>query len=259
MFGLSKEYFARESKSFGFARDTVLTIEATTTRLLEAPPEAEIIREVKEVREVDEISHKSLSEAPRSVREWDALSARGPRTERSRSRHRSRRGSSPESKREIIIEEKKIIREVSPARTSRTSHRDFSPARTHRSSRHTVRSASSRSGSEDETIIEKTRIIREEDEFDESNSVHVGPLALVVDRHPKKSDRDIKEEIRRLERERRELRRDRRYEREGDVVKVERVRERSLSPRGEVIVERRGDEILEVKKDKRGRMALVAK
>ena len=52
----------------------------------------------------------------------------------------------------------------------------------------------------------------------------MGPLALVVDRHPNRSDRDIKEEIRRLERERRELRRDRRHEREGDVVKVERVR-----------------------------------
>ena len=256
---MSKEYFARESKSFGFTGDTVLTVQATTTRLLEAPHETEIIREVKEVREVDNISHKSLSEAPRSVREWDALSVQGPGTARSRSRHRSRRGSSPDRARETIIEKKIVREEVSPARTHRTSNRDVSPARTHRSGRHTVRSASSRSGSDDETIIEKTKIIREEDEFDESNSVHVGPLALVVDRHPSRSDRDIKEEIRRLERERRELRRDRRYEREGEVIKVERVRERSLSPRGEVIVERRGDEILEVKKDKRGRLALVAK
>ena len=93
--------------------------------------------------------------------------------------------------------------------------------------------------------------------------MHVGPLALVVDRKPSRSDRDIKDEIRRLERERKEIRRERRYEREGgiggEIVKVERVRERSSSPRGEVVVERRGEEIVEVKKDRRGRMSLVAK
>lgn len=108
------------------------------------------------------------------------------------------------------------------------------------------------------TIIER-RVTRAE-EFEDSNSVHVGPLALVVDRKPQRSERDIKEEIRRLEAERRDLRRERRYERDGtEIVKIERVRERSPSPRGEVIIERRGDEVLEVKKDRRGRMSLIVK
>lgn len=199
----------------------------------------------KESEEV--IKTVPLSEAPRSVRDWDALSVRsGAKSARSRSRRRSRRGSSPEVVKEEIIEKKeKIIeREISPARTHRSHrHRDFSP------------SATSRSGSE--VIIEKKII--QEDDFDESNSVHVGPLALVVDRHPDRTDRDIKEEIRRLEAERRALRRERRYERDDrELIKVERIRERSPSPVGEIIVEnRRGDEILEVRKDKRGRMSLV--
>lgn len=108
------------------------------------------------------------------------------------------------------------------------------------------------------TIIER-RVTRAE-EFEDSNSVHVGPLALVVDRKPQRSERDIKDEIRRLEAERRDLRRERRYERDGtEIVKIERVRERSPSPRGEVIIERRGDEVLEVKKDRRGRMSLIVK
>jgi hypothetical protein len=142
---------------------------------------------------------------------------------------------------ETIVEKKEIVREVSPARTHRSNT--------------TRRRGSSVS---DETIIER-KIIREGGDED-SNSVHVGPLALVVDRNPR-SDRDIKEEIRRLEAERRALRKERRYEREGaaEIVRVDRVRDRSPSPRGEVIIERRGDEILEVKKDRRGRMSLVAK
>lgn len=259
VFTKSKEYFARESKSppaSEIAGDTVLTIEATTTRLIEAPPPEHIHAppaSVKEVeikeKEIEEIKTVPLSEAPRSVREWDALSVRsGAKSARSRSRRRSRRGSSPhETVREEIIEKKEKIIERAP-----------SPARTHRSHRTREGSPTGTSRSGSEVIIEK-KIIREEDDFDESNSVHVGPLALVVDRHPDRTDRDIKEEIRRLEAERRSLRRERRYEREsGELIKIERVRERSPSPVGEIIVEnRRGDEVLEVKKDKRGRMSLV--
>lgn len=197
-----------------------------------------------------------ISEAPRSVREWDALSVRSPspKSHRSRSRRRSRRGSSPSVVKETI-KETEIIRDVSPARTHRTS-----TSHHHHDHHHHDHSGSDYSGSE--TIIEKTKIITEEGGFDESNSVHVGPLALVVDRKPTRTDRDIKDEIRRLERERKEIRRERRYEREGiggEIVKVERVRERSPSPRGEIVVERRGEEIVEVKKDRRGRMSLVAK
>lgn len=171
------------------------------------------------------------------MREWDGLSvAPSEKSHRSRSRRRSRRGSSPVIK-ETIIEKEKIVREVSPARTHRTRRRGSSVS--------------------DESFIER-KITREVD-FEDSNSVHVGPLALVVDRKPTRSDWEIKEEIRRLEAERRSLRRERRYERDGtEIIKVERVRDRSPSPRGEVIIERRGEEILEVKKDRRGRMSLIA-
>ena len=84
----------------------------------------------------------------------------------------------------------------------------------------------------------------------------------MVDRKPNRSDHDIKDEIRRLEAERRALRRERKYERESgtEIVKIERVRDRSPSPRGnEIILERRGEEVLEVKRDRRGRMSLVSK
>lgn len=251
---MSKEYFARESKNHSpaseLAGDTVLTIEATTTRLIEAPLDSGRggVKEVRIEREEEEIVKTvPLSEAPRSVRDWDALSVRsGAKSARSRSRRRSRRGSSPEIVKEEIIEKREKIIE-----------RDYSPARTHRSHRHRDHSPSGTSRSGSEVIIEKKIIT--EDDYDESNSVHVGPLALVVDRHPDRKDRDIKEEIRRLEAERRALRRERRYEREGgELVKIERVRERSPSPVGEIIVEdRRGGEIVEVRKDKRGRMSLV--
>ena len=79
---------------------------------------------------------------------------------------------------ETIVEKKEIVREVSPARTHRSNT--------------TRRRGSSVS---DETIIE--RKIFQDGGDEDSNSVHVGPLALVVDRNPR-SDRDIKEEIRRL-------------------------------------------------------------
>ena len=234
-------------------------VSATTTRLIEPAPasgapsiRAPSVRapsvhggggnvvEEKKYEKVEEIKTVPLAEAPRSVREWDALSVRSPspKGHRSRSRRRSRRGSSPVIK-ETIIEKEKLVREVSPARTNRTRRRGSSVS--------------------DESFIER-KITREVD-FEDSNSVHVGPLALVVDRKPARTDWEITEEIRRLEAERKSLRRERRYEREGtEIVKVERVRERSPSPRGaEVILERRGEEILEVRKDRRGRMSLVAK
>lgn len=229
-----------------------LTAVVTTTRLIEAPPvetrprassgRGDMVYEKTE--KIEEFKTVPLAEAPRSVREWDQLSVRSPspRSHRSHSRRRSRRGSSPGVVKEITVEKKEVIKEVSPARTHRSSN--------------TRRRGSS--VSDDTSIIER-KIIREGGDED-SNSVHVGPLALVVDRNPR-SDRDIKEEIRRLEAERRALRKERRYEREGatEIVRVDRVRDRSPSPRGEVIIERRGDEILEVKKDRRGRMSLVAK
>jgi hypothetical protein len=182
-----------------------------------------------------------ISEAPRSVRDWDSLKSESVRSVspkgRSHSRRvsRSRRSSSPK---EEIVERKTIIREVSPARTSRS--------RRHSSVR----------GPE---IIERREII--EDDVAESNSIHAGPLALVVDRHPK-TDRDIKEEIRALEAERRALRHERveirrpsRYIEEDREIIVAR-------PAQEEIVEIRKarpaqEEIIEIRKDKKGRMSLA--
>ncbi|KAI1619136.1 hypothetical protein EDD36DRAFT_427957 [Exophiala viscosa] len=232
--------------------------DVTTTRLIEATPtEAASARSrapsmrgdvvIEKTEKIEQFKTVPLSEAPRSVRDWDALSVRSPRSPspksvRSHSRRRSRRESSPGVFRETVFEKKEVIKEVSPARTQKSST--------------TRRRGSSVS---DETVIER-KVYKEEGGAEDSNSVHMGPLALVVDRNPR-SDRDIKEEIRRLEAERRALRRERKYERDDrtEIVKVERVRERSPSPRNEVIIERRGDEILEVKKDRRGRMSLVAK
>lgn len=238
----------------------ILTAAVSTTRLIEAAPPTIVQHAPPSVRapsthggdviiekteKLERIETVPLHDAPRSVRDWDGLSVRSPspKSHRSHSRRRSRRGSSPgEVFKETFVEKKEIIRDVSPART----HRSHATLR--------------RRGSfeDDETIIER-RITR--DEIEDSNSVHVGPLALVVDRKPQRSERDIKDEIRRLEAERRDLRRERRYEREGggEIVKIERVRERSPSPRGEVIIERRGDEVLEVKKNRRGRMSLIVK
>ncbi|KAJ9609361.1 hypothetical protein H2200_005688 [Cladophialophora chaetospira] len=233
--------------------------EVSTTRLIEAPPHmtpAPSIRApsvhggdvvIEKTEKLERIETVPLQDAPRSVRDWDGLSVRSPspKSHRSHSRRRSRRGSSPgEVVKETFMEKKEVIRETSPART-------------HRSHAHSRRRGSFEE--DDATIIER-RITRDDYEIEDSNSVHVGPLALVVDRKPQRSERDIKDEIRRLEAERRDLRRERRYEREGgEVIKIERVRERSPSPRGEVIIERRGDEVLEVKKDRRGRMSLIVK
>ena len=138
---------------------------------------------------------------------------------------------------ETIIR-KETIREVSPGRERRHS------------SHHT--------GGDVEVI--KRKIIQGDQDLDESESVHIGPLALVRDHRKSRSDREIKNEIRRLEEERHRLRKERSRDDDVEVVKVERIRERSPSPaRGEVIIERRDGEVVEVRKDRRGRMSLVAK
>ena len=191
--------------------------------------------EIRETR-IEEVRTLPMEEAPRSVREWDNLSVRSDaksrRSHRSRSTHsrhtrktsRSRRSesrSSSSSRSGIEIEKKTTIIERRPS---------------------------------GEEVIERRKTIYEEDGIDESNSVHVGPLALVVDRRKSRSDRNIKEEIRRLERERKLLREERR---DRDVVKIERIRERSPSRNRAIIIEERGDEVIEVRKDRRGNMALV--
>lgn len=193
--------------------------------MIKSPPVEEKVTEEIIERKVTTVP---ISEAPRSVRDWDNLKAESVRSVspkgRSHSRHvsRSRRGSSPK---EQVIEKKTIIREVSPARTSRS------------------RRQSSVHGTE---IIERREII--EDDMGESNSIHAGPLALVVDRHPK-TDRNIKEEIRALEAERRALRNER-----VEIRKPARYKEEDR----EIIIARPvQEEVIEIRKDKKGRMSLA--
>lgn len=201
------------------------------------PPEEKVTEEIIERK----VTTVPISEAPRSVRDWDNLKSESVRSispkGRSHSRRvsRSRRSSSPK---EEIVERRTIIREVSPARTSRS------------------RRQSSVRGPE---IVERREII--EDDVAESNSIHAGPLALVVDRHPK-TDRDIKEEIRALEAERRALRHERveirrpsRYVEEDREIVIAR-------PAQEEVVEIRKarpaqEEVIEIRKDKKGRMSLA--
>lgn len=180
------------------------------------PPEEKVTEEIIERK----ITTVPISEAPESVREWDNLKVESVRSvspkrySRSRQSSRSRRDPSPT---ERIIEKKTIVREVSPTRTSR-------------SRRH-----SSVHGTE---IIERREII--EDSVGQSNPIP-GPLALVVDRHPK-SERDIKDEIRELEAERDALR----YERQ--LQRSSRYRERGQ----EVVVARPpAEEVIEIRKDRK--------
>jgi hypothetical protein len=218
--------------------------------LIEAPPAPPEIRE--EI--IEQIETMNINEAPRSVQVWDHLSVRLPsptrtakshHSHRSRSRKpsRSRRGSSPDKHEKIIDVHSDVVtvREVSPSRTAK-SHKSHKS----RKSRRSRSSSSSSSSSDSRTRIIERREVLEFDQ-DESNSVHVGPLALVVqpDRERRKSrgDRDIQAQIRELEEERRKLERERK---DRDVIRVRRG----------TIVRDVDEEDVEVKK-KKGKLMLV--
>ena len=245
---LSKE---QESKSARTPPPRIceLTELATTVRLIEAPPAPPEIRE--EI--IEKVETLNIVDAPRSVREWDHLSVRLPsparsskshRSHRSHSRRpsRSRRGSSPEKAEKIIDVHSDVVtvREVSPSRTAK-SHRSHKS----RKSRRSRSSSSSSSSSDSRTRIVERREVLEIDQ-DESNSLHVGPLALVVqpnrERRKSRVDRDVQEQIRDLEDERRRLERERK---DREVVKVR---------RGTIV--REVDEEVEVRK-KKGKLILV--
>ena len=70
---------------------------------------------------------------------------------------------------------------------------------------------------------------------------------MIPSSRDRRSERDIKAEIRALEQERRALR----VERESDRYRTE-DREREL-----IVVKERDDEVVEVRKDRKGRLALV--
>lgn len=247
---------------------------AITTRLIEAP--APLPPPPASVRT------QTISEAPRSVREWDNMAAleRSPSpgssvsqsTRKSHRRARSQASRRSKSVHESIHEDihrdrgsvhesyhkdihRDISRSPSPARTATTRRSRKSRAR----SRATSRSRRSRSRSSDTTIIEK-KIVRTDD-VEESGTVDLNfPLAIAKVENRTRTDADIREEIRRLERERRDIRRDTeviRYDRRSRVDTSPIGILREPSPRGEVIIENGRDEVVAVRKDKRGRMSLV--
>lgn len=250
--GLSKSFRERESESARALSIHKLTKAATTVHLIEAPPTAP----PPEIREefIEMVETLNINDAPHSVREWDHLSVRSPspaRTSKSHHSHRSRsrkpshsrRRSSPEKHEKIIDVHSDVVtvREVSPSRTAK-SHKSHKSRKSRRS-----RSSSSSSLSSDSRtrIIERREVL--EFDQDESNSVHVGPLALVVqpDRERRKSrvDRDIQAQIRELEEERRKLERERK---DRDVIRVRRG----------TVVREVDEEDVEVKK-KKGKLMLV--
>lgn len=246
-----------------------------TTRLVEAPPPS--------------APPQTIYEAPRSVREWDNMGAleRSPSpgssisqstrktksTRRARSVVSSRRPKSlHESIHEDMHRDRGSVHESFHKDVRRDISRSPSPARTMRSRKSRARSRAasrsrrsrSRSFSDDTTIIER-KIIRRSDDVEESGTVDLNfPLAIAKVENRSRTDADIQDEIRRLERERRDIRR----ERDTEVVRYEPVRRsrvelspvgrlREPSPRGEVIIENGRDEVVAVRKDKRGRMSLI--
>ena len=224
-------------------------------------------------------SAKSISEAPRSVRDWDNF-ARSPSPGSSISqvsRKSGRRARSVASRRESVHEsihesgrksrhgDGDSFHESFHEDIHRDVHRSPSPAqtaRTARSRKSRARSRGTRRSESSETIVE--RKIIENDYVDTSNRVDTNfPLSLAIRGKEERTDAEIRDEIRRLELERREIRRDSevvRYDRRRDLSPVGVLRE--PSPRGEIIIADRSDnrrdpEVVAVRKDKRGRMSLV--
>lgn len=119
---------------------------------------------------------------------------------------------------------------------------------------------------DDATIIDR-EVIRN-DTFEESSRVDTNfPLAIALRSKDDRTDAEIRREIRDLERERKDLRR----ERDTEIVRYDdrRIRRRSSplgllrepEPVGEIEIVntsgRRDEEVVAVRKDKRGRMSLV--
>ena len=235
------------------------TTPARTTYAIEAPASE---REVVERRET---IIQEPAEVPRSVREWDAMSGTlggGGKSEHGGGGH-SVHGSV----------------HGSVARSHKSKHSNHRSRSEHRSSHHgrhsshggsTVR-GHSRSPSPIVIVRNRSKSRRrshssaghnkvdavEEEEFGESNSMHPGPLALVMPHREKRSnsrdERRIKDEIRELEAEKRRLKRERHekkhYHRgdDEDEVVIERVHSSGHGREKEVKIE----------KDRKGNMAFV--
>ena len=212
----------------------------TTKYLIEAPPESSSpppVERIIERREIITSPPPPPAEVPRSVREWDVMREeriekiieREPSPARERKSHRSQRSRSVKSHRNRSPSPSLKSHRRSPSPSVKSRRR--SPSIESIRPRHRASSQSTRR----EIIID--------DDREESATVHGGPLALVVPERRHKSEREIKEEIRELEAERRLIK----HEREG----------RQRGEREIIITDERPREVVEVRKDRKGRMSLV--
>ena len=135
-----------------------------------------------------------------------------------------------------VLSKKTSHRSPSPSSTTVTSRRSPSPTRTHRS--HRSRKSSSHI-SRARSVSSATRELIISEDREESATIRGGIGALIVPNRERRTERNIKAEIRALEAERRLLRSERESGHEMIVVKE------------------RGDEVVEVRKDKKGRLSLV--
>ncbi|KAI9821238.1 MAG: hypothetical protein M1827_003973 [Pycnora praestabilis] len=233
--------------------------ESRTTYLIEAPPppEPQIIQipaptpqpqyiqvpappppppELVERRTEIVMSPPPPPEIPASVRNWDMMSHHTERRESSpsgheshhsthRSEHESRRGSRSEHE----------SRHGSRSERGRSEHGGKSEHGSVHESRHSTRRASSTK--------------REYIERDESDSI-AGPLSLIMpERRAPKSEQAIKAEIRALEAEKKALK----YEREVEKEQRKAQRFREV----EYVETREPEGVVEIKKDRKGRLSMV--
>jgi hypothetical protein len=140
----------------------------------------------------------------------------------------------------MLSVQKSERRSPSPGGKPRKSRAPSPSAKSHKSR---ARSASSVS-------VERVEIIRAE-EREESATVHGGPFALIHQPSSRRDERSIKAEIRALEAEKKALKYEREMEKERQ--RAERYRD------GEILIvkDKKDMEIVEIKKDKKGRLSLV--
>lgn len=127
--------------------------------------------------------------------------------------------------------------------STRTKNRSPSPASSHHS-HHTRRKSGHSSRQRSHSAVSSRHEILLE-ERDESATVR-GPIgALIVPDRDRRGSRSIKSEIKALEAEKKALR----YEREAERLRGE-------TGGGEIIIARERDDVVEVRKDKKGRLSL---
>ena len=189
------------------------------------PPEPQIIERRTEI--ILNPAPEEPHEVPRSVREWDMMSGAGAKSER--------RDSSPSGKSMKSTKTSKSKKSHKSHSTHKSQHRSHRSHRSHHKSKASSSSSSSSSSSGSDS---------EETERGGSNTMHNGPLALVIPQRGRRKSQSISAEIKALEAEKRALK----YEREHQS--------HSHHREGEIIIERERD-VVKVEKDKKGRLSLV--